>query len=76
MQHDAISMKWVTNALDLNADGVEYLSFESTGHNIWETYRDTITWIGTPTTPDVHAAIINFVKSATTSVNHYFQILV
>jgi len=39
-KHDAIPMKWVSNELDLNSEGVEYLSFEPTCHNIRVVHRE------------------------------------
>ena len=62
-KHDAIPMKWVSNELDLNSEGVEYLSFEPIGHNIRALHREGQRLVGIPVTKDVFAAIISVVKS-------------
>jgi hypothetical protein len=46
--HDVIPMKWVTNELDLNSLGVEYLSFEPKDHSIRTVFRDPVTKLCNP----------------------------
>ena len=63
-RHDAIPMKWVSNELDLNSEGIEYLSFEPKGCSIRATHRpEGQRLVGIPVTRDVFAAIILAVKS-------------
>jgi hypothetical protein len=40
-QHDAIPLAWVSNDLDLNFEGLEYLHFAPTGHSIRVIARKT-----------------------------------
>ena len=64
--HDSIPLKWVTNNLDLNASGVEYLAFVSKDHTIWATYRDLVTMDSILVTCKVYTTIIDLVKSQAT----------
>ena len=60
--HDSIPMKWTSNELDLNAEGVEYLTFEPKDHNIKTTYRDSITKTPIPVMREVWTCIIDSIK--------------
>jgi hypothetical protein len=60
--HDAILTKWVTDDLDLNSSGVEFLAFEPKNHSIRATFRDPVTKIAIPITREVFASIIESVK--------------
>jgi hypothetical protein len=61
--HDSIPLKWITEDLDLNTSGVEYLAFVPKDHTIWATYRDLVTMDSIPVIREVYAAIIDLVKS-------------
>jgi hypothetical protein len=52
----------VTNGLDLNAEGEEYLSFEPQGHSIRALYRDEVTNVSIPVNRGVYLAIVAFIK--------------
>jgi hypothetical protein len=63
-KHDYILMKWVTNELDLNMEGMEFLSFEPrAGHSMQAMYRDPITKDKIPITQDIFAALVDRMKS-------------
>jgi hypothetical protein len=61
--HDAIPTQWVTDELDLNSSGIEYLTFTPTGHSIPATFRDLVTQAPTAVTREVLTSIIDNVKS-------------
>jgi hypothetical protein len=64
--HDMIPLRWVTDALDLNAARLEYLAFESPGHSIRAIYKDPMTKDSMPVTREVFAALIIQVKAQAT----------
>ena len=67
-RHDCIPMKWVTDELDLNLEGVEFLSFErGTGYSIRAMYRDPVTKEEVPITRDIFTTLVDGVKSQATS---------
>jgi hypothetical protein len=61
--HDAIPIAWVTNDLDLNASGVEYLIFTPKDHKILATFWDPVMKSESRVTHDVFVAIIDNVKA-------------
>jgi hypothetical protein len=61
--YNAIPMKWITKGLDLNAFGLELISFGSKDHSIKAVYQDLLTKVGTPVTRKVFSCIIDSVKS-------------
>jgi hypothetical protein len=66
LTHDVIPLRWVTDALDLNAVGLEYLAFEPPSHSIRTIYKDPMTKDSMLVTREVFAAIIIQVKAQAT----------
>jgi hypothetical protein len=60
MWHDAIPMRWVYDALNLNSDAQEYLHITPTGHSIRYAHRDLV--IG-ETKPITHELFLNIIDS-------------
>jgi hypothetical protein len=58
--HNAISTQWVTDELDLNSSGIEYLTFTPTHHSISATF---VTQVSTAAMREVFTSIIDNVKS-------------
>jgi hypothetical protein len=61
--NDAIPTRWVTDDLDLNASGVEYLIFTPKDHNIKATFCYPVTKQPIPMTREVFVSIIDSVKA-------------
>jgi hypothetical protein len=61
--HDALPTQWVTNELDLNSSGIEYLTFTPRDHSIPATFHDPVTQAPTVVTREVFSAIIDNAKS-------------
>jgi hypothetical protein len=61
-RHDVIPMKWVTEDLDLNASGVEFLSFSPKDHSIPACFKDPVTKHEARVTREIYAAIIDSVQ--------------
>ena len=52
-------LKWVTEEeLDLNASGIEFLSFELKGHSVRAIFKDLVKKATYPVTRDVYACIV------------------
>jgi hypothetical protein len=64
VRHDTIPMNWETNPLDLNLEGIEFLSFTpGEGHSMRAIYRDPVTRVAIPVTKDIYVAIFQGVKA-------------
>jgi hypothetical protein len=61
--HNTIPMKWVTDELDLNSSGVEYLSFKPKDHSIRAVFRDHVTKVCSLVTREVFATIVSSAKT-------------
>jgi hypothetical protein len=66
--HDSIPMKWTSDELDLNASGVEYLTFEPKDCSIKATFRDPVTKTPIPVTREVWTCIIDSIKAQASGV--------
>jgi hypothetical protein len=62
LRHEAILMRWVCNALNLNADACEYLPLTLTGHSVRRVHRDLITGEAQPITHELFAQILEEVN--------------
>jgi hypothetical protein len=66
MRHDAIPMKWVYNALNLNSDAHECLHITPTGYYVRCSHRDLVTRKRQPITHELFLSIINSVMEQST----------
>jgi hypothetical protein len=63
-RHDCIPMKWVTDELDLNLEGMEFLSFKpGVGYSMRAMYRDPITNDEISIIRDIFATLVDGMKS-------------
>jgi hypothetical protein len=62
----------VTDELDLNSSGVEYLSFSPKDHNIRAVFRDLVTKIYNLVPREVFAAIISSAKTQALGKTTYY----
>jgi hypothetical protein len=70
MRHDAIPMRWVYDALNLNSDAHEYLHITPTGYYVRCSYRDLVTGKRQPITHELFLSIIN--SAMEQSTGEYF----
>jgi hypothetical protein len=66
LRHEAIPMRWVYNALNLNTDACEYLYITPIGHSIRCAHRDLVTGESEPITHDLFLKIVEDVKEQST----------
>ena len=64
VRHDTILMNWKTDPLDLNLEGIEFLSFTlGDGYSMHAIFRDPVTRVLIPMTKDIYVAIFQGVKA-------------
>jgi hypothetical protein len=61
-----IPLRWVSDALDLNSAGLEFLAFEPPSHSIRAIFKNPVTKDSMLVTREVFAAIITQVKAQAT----------
>jgi hypothetical protein len=66
LRHEAIPMRWVYNALNLNTDMCEYPHITPTGHSVRCPYRDLITGETQSITHDIFTQIVTDVMAQST----------
>jgi hypothetical protein len=66
-RHDAIPLKWMTDELDLNSLGVEFLAFDPKGTTIPCIYQDPVAKQTFPVTREVYRHIVDSVKEQASS---------
>jgi hypothetical protein len=71
LRHEAIPMRWVYNALNLNADACEYLHLIPIGHSVRCMHRDLITGEAQPITHELFAHILEEVMKQSTGVSTF-----
>jgi hypothetical protein len=69
-RHDSIPMKWEVDELDLNASGIEFLTFDVKSNNIRAVYLDLVTKWASPVTREVFVVILEGVKKQPTGSFH------
>ena len=74
MRHDAIPMRWVYDALNLNSDAQEYLHITPTGHSVRCAHRDLVTGETKPISHDLFLNILNSAMEQSTGewIFHFF----
>jgi hypothetical protein len=71
LRHEAIPMRWVYNALNLNADACEYLYLIPTGHSVRCVHRDLKMGEAQPITHELFAQILEEVMDQSTGMSTF-----
>jgi hypothetical protein len=74
LRHEAIPMRWVYDALNLNTDAYEYLHITPIGHSVRCTHRDLVTGESEPITHDLFRKIVGDVMEQSTGEPAFFLI--